>query len=66
MVILFHQLPLAAMFLAVLALSLAACWLLIGLVRFAIPRLGYRLSEPLPIRDSVINACGGLFAQMST
>lgn len=62
MFILFHQLPLAAMFLAVLALSLAICWLLIGLVRFAIPRLGYRLDQPLPIRDSVINACGGLFA----
>ena len=50
------------MLISVLALSLVACWLLIGLVRFAIPRLGYRLSEPLPIRDSVINACGGLFA----
>ncbi len=62
MFILFHQLPLVAMFLAVLALSIAVCWLLIGLVRFAIPRLGHRLDEPLPIRDSVINACGGLFA----
>lgn len=62
MFILFHQLPLAAMFLAVLALSLAACWLLIGLVRFAIPRLGHRLDQPLPIRDSIINACGALFA----
>lgn len=62
MFILFHQLPLAAMFLAVLALSVAACWLLIGLVRFAIPRLGYRLGEPLPIRDSIINTCGALFA----
>lgn len=50
------------MFLAVLALSLAVCWLLIGLVRFAIPRLGYRLDQPLPIRDSIINACGALFA----
>jgi hypothetical protein len=60
--ILFHQLPLAAMFLAVLALSVAACWLLIGLVRFAVPRLGYRLGEPLPIRDSIINTCGALFA----
>lgn len=62
MSILFHQWPLAAMFLAVLALSLAVCWLLIGLVRFAIPRLGYRLDQPLPIRDSIINACGALFA----
>lgn len=60
--ILFHQLPLAAMFLAILALSVAACWLLIGLVRFAVPRLGYRLDEPLPIRDSIINTCGALFA----
>jgi hypothetical protein len=60
--ILFHQLPLAAMFLAVLALSVAACWLLIGLVRFAIPRLGYRRGDPLPIRDSIINCCGALFA----
>lgn len=62
MFILFHQLPLAAMFLAVLTLSVAACWILIGLVRFAIPRLGHRLDEPLPIRDSIINTCGGLFA----
>ena len=62
MFILFHQLPLTAMFLAVLALSLAVCWLLIGLVRFSIPRLGYLLDEPLPIRDSIINACGALFA----
>lgn len=62
MFILFHQLPLAAMFLAILALSLAACWILIGLVRFAIPRLGYQLDELLPIRDSIINACGALFA----
>ncbi|KRE12600.1 hypothetical protein ASE66_18990 [Bosea sp. Root483D1] len=62
MFILFHQLPLPAMFLAVLALSVAACWILIGLVRFAIPHLGYRLREPLPIRDSIINTCGGLFA----
>lgn len=62
MSILFHQLPLAAMFLAVLALSLATCWLLIVLVRFAIPRLGYRLDQPLPIRDSIINTCGALFA----
>jgi hypothetical protein len=60
--ILFHELPLMAMFLAVIALSLAVCWLLIGLVRFAIPRLGYRLDQPLPIRDSIINACGALFA----
>lgn len=60
--ILFHQLPLAGMFLAVLALGLAACWLLIGLVRFAIPHLGFRLDHQLPIRDSIINACGALFA----
>ena len=62
MFILFHQLPLAAMFVAVLALGVAACWLLIGLVRFAVPRLGYRRGEPLPVRDSIINACGALFA----
>jgi hypothetical protein len=60
--ILFHQLPLAAMFFVVLVLSVATCWLLIGLVRFAVPRLGHPLNEPLPIRDSIINACGGLFA----
>lgn len=62
MLIAFHQLPLTAMFLVVLSISIAICWLLIGLVRFAVPRLGYRLDEPLPIRDSLINACGGLFA----
>ena len=52
MLIAFHQLPLAAMFLVVWSISTAICWLLIGLVRFAVPRMGYRLSEPLPIRDS--------------
>lgn len=62
MLIAFHQLPLAAMFLVVWSISTAICWLLIGLVRFAVPRMGYRLSEPLPIRDSLINACGALFA----
>ena len=31
-------------------------------VRLLIPLLGYELHEPLPIRDSLINACGGLFA----
>ena len=60
--ILFHQLPLAAMFFAVLALSTAVCWLLIGLVRFGISRFGRRMDQPLPIRDSIINACGALFA----
>lgn len=58
----FHQLPLTAMFFVVWSISTAICWLLIGLVRFAVPRLGYRLDAPLPIRDSLINACGALFA----
>lgn len=62
MLIAFHQLPLTVMFLVILSISLVVCWLLIGLVRFAVPRLGYRSSEPLPIRDSLINACGALFA----
>lgn len=64
MFIVFHQLPLTAMFVVILSMSALACWLLIGLVRFAVPRLGYRLDEPLPIRDSIINASGALFALM--
>jgi hypothetical protein len=64
MSILFHELPLTAMFIVVLSMGVLACWLLIGLVRLAIPRLGYRLSEPLPLRDSIINASGALFALM--
>lgn len=62
MFVVFHKLPLTVMFLVVLALSVAVCWAMIGLVRFAVPRLGYALDEPLPIRDSVVNACGALFA----
>ncbi len=62
MLIAFHQLPLTVMFLVVWAISTAVCWLLIGLVRFAIPRVGYGLDKPLPIRDSLINTCGALFA----
>ena len=62
MFVAFHQLPLIVMFFVVLAISIIICGLLIALVRFLIPRLGYALGEPLPIRDSLINACGGLFA----
>lgn len=62
MFVTFHQLPLALMFAVILAISIALCWLLIGLVRFLIPRCGYWLEDPLPIRDSLINTCGGLFA----
>jgi len=62
MFVAFHQLPLTAMFFVILSLSVIICWILIGLVRFLIPRIGYGLQEPLPIRDSLINACGGLFA----
>lgn len=62
MFVIFHQLPLSLMFLVILSISVAICWLLIGLVRFTIPRLGFELTEPLPIRDSLINVCGGLFA----
>ncbi|MGY6248684.1 bestrophin-like domain [Bosea thiooxidans] len=64
MFIIFHQLPLMAMFVLILSMSVLVCWLLIGLVRFTVPRLGYRLDEPLPIRDSIINASGALFALM--
>lgn len=62
MFIVFHQLPLIGMFITVLSMSIATCWVLIGLVRFVVPRLGYDADKPLPIRDSIINACGGLFA----
>ena len=58
----FHQLPLITMFGAILAISLVAAWLLIGLVRFLVPRSGFWLEDPLPIRDSIIGACGALFA----
>lgn len=62
MFVVFHQLSLPCMFAVVLALSLAVCWLLIGLVRVLVPLLGFWPEDPLPIRDSLINACGGLFA----
>jgi hypothetical protein len=58
----FHQLPLTAMFAVILAIGVAICWVLIGLVRFLVPRAGYWLEDPLPIRDSLIGVCGGLFA----
>lgn len=62
MFVTFHQLPLWAMFFVIVAMSLAICWAIIGTVRWAIPRLGYSLNEPLPIRDSLINTCGAMFA----
>lgn len=62
MFVAFHQLPLSAMLAVILAMAIAVCWLLIGFVRLLIPCLGYELHEPLPIRDSVIGACAGLFA----
>ncbi|TDR89689.1 DUF4239 domain-containing protein [Enterovirga rhinocerotis] len=62
MFIAFHQLPLSVMFFVVLAMGTASCWLLIGLVRITVPLLGYEPHEPLPLRESLINACGGLFA----
>ncbi|CAM5771365.1 bestrophin-like domain [Bosea minatitlanensis] len=62
MFIVFHQLPLAPMFIVILSISTLVCWLLIGLVRFCVPRLGYPPDEPLPIRDSIINTSGALFA----
>lgn len=64
MFIVFHELPLTVMFIVILSMSVLACWLLIGLVRFAVPRLGFQPDEPLPIRDSIINASGALFALM--
>ena len=48
MFVTFHQLPLALMFAVILAIGVALCWLLIGLVRFLIPRCGYWLEDPLP------------------
>lgn len=62
MFVAFHQLPLTLMFFVVLSISVIISWVLIGLVRFIIPSMGYDLAEPLPIRDSLINTCGGLFA----
>lgn len=62
MFVAFHQLPLYWMFAIVLSIGVGTCWLLIGLVRFVVPRAGFWLEDPLPIRDSLINVCGGLFA----
>lgn len=64
MFVMLHQLPLFVMFAMLVGLSLAITWCIIALVRFAIPRLGFGLDEPLPIRDSIINACGAVFALM--
>ncbi|BAT61000.1 hypothetical protein GJW-30_1_03550 [Variibacter gotjawalensis] len=58
----FHQLPLWLMFFVILAMSMTVCWVILCVVRWSIPRLGYAIDEPLPIRDSVIGACGGMFA----
>lgn len=58
----FHQLPLITMFAAILAIGLLVSWLLIGIVRVLVPRVGFWLEDPLPIRDSIINACGAVFA----
>lgn len=62
MFIALHQLPLLGMFAVVFAVSIGVCWILIGLVRLLVRRSRHPAHEPLPIRDSLINACGGLFA----
>lgn len=62
MYVVFHQLSLSLMFCAILAIGVVVAWCLIGLVRLVVPLAGFWLEDPLPIRDSVIGACGALFA----
>jgi hypothetical protein len=62
MFVVFHQLPLPQMFVAVLLVSLAICWLIIGAVRAAVRLAGFPSTEMLPIRDSIIAACTTIFA----
>ena len=61
---LLQNLPLAAMFLATLAIGLALGGLVLAAVRFGVRRSGFDLGVALPIRDALMNAVGAIFALM--
>lgn len=62
MFLLFHKLPLPAMFVVVLVIGVTICWLVIGAVRLGARLMGFAADEVLPIRDSIIGACTTIFA----
>ena len=62
MFLLFHKLPLPQMFVVILLIGLAICWLVIGTVRAGVRLMGFSSDEVLPIRDSIIGACTTIFA----
>lgn len=61
---LLQNLPLAAMFLATLAIGLALGGLVLAGVRFGVRLSGFDLGTALPMRDALMNAIGAIFALM--
>lgn len=59
-----QNLPLIPMFLAALVFGLTLCWIILGVVRFAINRSGLDPSIPLEIRDVLIGTISAIFALM--
>ncbi len=59
-----QTLSLTAMFLATLAIGLTLCWIVLGIVRFAINRAGLDPLAPLPVRDNIIGTLSAIFALM--
>ncbi len=57
-----QTLPLAAMFLATLAISLLCCWAVVAGTRVFMARIGWGGTEALPIRDSIAGGLTGIFA----
>lgn len=64
MFILLHQLSLPVMFATVLGFCLVITWIVIGLVRFTIAKVGYAADEALPIRESIVGVCATIFGLM--
>lgn len=59
-----QELSLPAMFLTAVGIAFAICWTMIGFIRWTVRASGHDMSQPLPLRDTVINALGTLFALM--
>ena len=59
-----QNLSLTTMFLAILAIGLALCWIIILLIRLGVRCFGLDPKIPLPIRDTLIDSISAIFALM--
>jgi len=59
-----QNLSLTTMFLVILAIGLALCWIIILLVRSGVRCFGLDPKIPLPIRDTLIDSISAIFALM--